>query len=415
MSKKQSIQVLNINFDITNHIHFVVYSVWINLEDYGTNNSIKKQHALIALKNNLTSHPVIHPISDFILSHWKHKSYNTMKVHSQNLAGFLNYLLKHQRKIKVYTLKDLCFHHASDFLNYLTINKKSRSTVLSYRATLTYFYVYLAKKGICAHTLSEFESLSSSHGFYKNKYLPPFEGVILPSQSKSYIEHHLPEIYILRLLELASIVSPSIALGVYMQIFGGLRVGEVVNIKRSDVKTIGPYGVEGLLLNIEKGIFRTDIRDTSGSSYVKKSRDQLILGFREWLKDLYKLHCNNFVKGIESEALFINKNGKPMTGASYRYYFNNLKKAFINYLKSSDNPNDKIASISLSNSKWSTHIGRGIFTNIIAESAQNPQDIALLRGDDNIASSLDYMSNTKRMKKNLESHLELMLNPQNHK
>ncbi|MGG0248777.1 site-specific integrase [Peribacillus frigoritolerans] len=413
MNKKYPAQVFNINFDITTKIKFVVHSVWVTLKDLESTNSLKKQHAVIALKTDVTSHPVIHPLSDFILSNWKHKSYNTMKLHTQNIASFLNYLLRNQRKLKIYTLQNLNFNHASDFLNHLTINKKSRSTVLSYRSTLTYFYVYLAKKELTENTLNDFKSIKNSYNSYSNKYTPPFEGVILPSKSKKYVEHHLPGIYILRLLELATSVSPSIALGVYMQFFGGLRVGEVINIKRSDVKTIGPYGVEGLLLNIEKGIFRTNIRDTSGSSYVKKNRDQLILGFRDWLKELYKMHYDNYVNNFESEALFINKHGKPMTGASYRYYFNNIKEEFIKYLKSSNNTNDKIASISLSMSSWSTHIGRGIFTNIVAESAQNPQDIALLRGDDNIDSSLDYMSNTKRMKRNLESHLELLFDTKN--
>ena len=59
-----------------------------------------------------------------------------------------------------------------------------------------------------------------------------------------------------------------------------------------------------------------------------------------------------------------------MTGASYRYYFTNAKKTFIDYLKQSQDPNDKIASISLSNTDWSTHIGRGIFTNMLAEVAK---------------------------------------------
>lgn len=410
MTKEHLAQILDINFNITKHIKFVPHSIWINLSDSQTKNSIKKQHSIVAVKNNRTSHPVIHPISEFILSRWKHMSYNTMRTHSQNISTFLNYLLINQRQLKIYTLQTLTFEHGSDFLNYLTINQKSRQTVLSYKSTLTHFYVYLAKKGIGSNNLDKFELHNNSHTSQRYKYSSPFEGVILPSKSKSYVEHHLPEIYILKLLEFSTTTSPIIALGVYMQLFGGLRMGEVVNLKRSDIKTIGPYGVEGLLLKIEKNNLRTDIRDSSGSSYVKKSRDQLVLGFRDWLKELYKAHYNNYLRNSDSEAVFVNKHGKAMTGASYRYYFKKIKSSFINYLKESSNPHDKIASISLANSNWSTHIGRGTFTNMIAESAQNPQDIALLRGDDDISSSLDYMSNTKRMKQNLEFHLELLLN-----
>ncbi|WP_431168319.1 site-specific integrase [Bacillus mycoides] len=328
-----------------------------------------------------------------------------MKIHAQNLAVFLNFLLRKQKSYKLYSLEHLNFEHAICFLNNLTLEGKSRATVLSYRRTIKEFFIYLSKNNLNNTLSTSNEHLISSKNSIVDYINTQFEGIIVPSSEKNNIEHDIPHIYILRFLEIVFEVANPIALGVYMQIFGGLRAGEVVNIRTSDIKLIGPYGQDGLLLNVKNSINRVDIKDGSGSSYVKKPRDQLILGFRDWLRQLYKLHYQQYVKNSDTNAIFLNKRGMPMTGASYRYYFTNAKKAFINYLKQSQEPNDKIASISLSNIDWSTHIGRGIFTNMLAEVAKNPQDVALLRGDDNISSSLDYMANTKRMKTNLEHYL----------
>ncbi|HFK1727739.1 TPA: site-specific integrase [Bacillus cereus] len=382
-----------------------MHPVWIRIGRNSQGTPMQKQHATLAIKTSITKQPVMHPLTDFIFSKWKHKSYNTMKIHTQNLAVFLNFLLKKQKSYKLYSLEHLHFEHAISFLNNLTLEGKSRATVLSYRRTITEFYIYLSKNNLISTLSTSNEHLINSQNLIVNYIKTQFENIVIPSSEKSNIEHDIPHIYLLRFLEITFEVAHPIALGVYMQIFGGLRNGEVVNIRTPDIKLIGPYGQDGLLLNVQNNMNRTDIKDGSGSSYVKKPRDQLVLGFRDWLKQLYILHYQQYIKNSNTNALFINKTGMPMTGASYRYYFTKAKIAFINYLKHSQDPNDKIASIALSNTDWSTHIGRGIFTNMLAEVAKNPQDVALLRGDDNISSSLDYMSNTKRMKTNLEHYL----------
>lgn len=397
--------ILSFNQDITDKIKFIMHPVWIRIGRDSRKAPIQKQHATLAIKTSITNQPVMHPLTDFIFSKWKHKSYNTMKIHAQNLAVFLNFLLKKQKSYKLYSLEHLHFEHAISFLNKLTLEGKSRATVLSYRRTITEFYIYLSKNNLISTLSTSNEHLINSQNPIVNYIKTQFENIIIPSSEKNNIEHDIPHIYILRFLEITFEVAHPIALGVYMQIFGGLRTGEVVNIRTSDIKLIGPYGQDGLLLNVQNNMNRTDIKDGSGSSYVKKPRDQLVLGFRDWLKQLYILHYQQYIKNSNTNAIFINKTGMPMTGASYRYYFTKAKIAFINYLKHSQDPNDKIASIALSNTDWSTHIGRGIFTNMLAEVAKNPQDVALLRGDDNISSSLDYMSNTKRMKTNLEYYL----------
>ncbi|PGS68220.1 hypothetical protein COC69_27045 [Bacillus cereus] len=397
--------ILPLTKNITDSISFIMYPVWIRVGWNSQGLPVPKQHATLAIKTTLSKHPILHPLTDFIFSTWKHKSYNTMKLHTQNIAAFLNFLLQKQASYKLYSLQQLRLEYARDFLHHLTLEGKSRTTILSYRYTIKAFFIYLSKNNL-SHTLStKSEQIKFYHHSITDYIHSQLENIIIPSVRKSTIEHDIPHIYILRFLEIVFDVANPIALGVYMQIFGGLRVGEVVNTKLSDIKLIGPYGQDGLLLHLQHHAYRTDIKDGSGSSYVKKQRDQLVLGFRTWLRELYTSHYQLYIKESTTNTIFINKTGKPMTGASYRYYFQKAKIAFIQYLKQSQDPNDKIASIALSNSDWSTHIGRGIFTNMLAEVAKNPQDIALLRGDSHVSSSLDYMSNTQRMKTNLELYL----------
>jgi hypothetical protein len=206
-------------------------------------------------------------------------------------------------------------------------------------------------------------------------------------------------------------IANPIALGVYIQIFGGLRIGEIVNVTHSSLSPIDPFCVEGLMVDLESQGLRYDLKDSSGANHVKKPREQLVLGFREWLKILYTNHLKNYTSN-ETDALFVNRDGKAMTGQSYRYQFSKVKQQFINDLLSSSKPVDRTTGMKLISSKWSTHIGRGIFTNLIAENASNLQEIVLMRGDSSFESSLTYLVNTETMKKKLEDYLDGMYGQQ---
>ncbi|WP_242319909.1 site-specific integrase [Bacillus cereus group sp. BfR-BA-01349] len=401
--KSRQENIIPIHSNNISSISFVMHPIWISFEHPTTQHVFRKQHATIALKNTRTSHPIIHPITAFIFDNWKHKSYNTMKVHAQNLVVFLNFLLGNRKKYRLHSFKDLHVNCGSDFLNQLALQKKSRATLLSYQRTVTHFFIYLSKQGMAVIPNASIVN----HPFENKKHTfssPLFSNVILPTKKKT-MEHNIPHTYILRFLELAFHVANPIALGVYMQIFGGLRIGEVVNLTYADIKTIGPFGQDGILLHVQHRLNRTDIKDRAGTNYVKKEREQLVLGFRNWLQELYKSHQTTYKSHSTNGAVFLNKHGKPMTGNSYRYYFQKTKDAFLSYLQQSEHAHDQLAAISLQHTSWSSHIGRGIFTNLIAENAKHPQDIMLLRGDDHLTSSLTYMAQTNRMKQNLETYL----------
>ncbi|CQR46442.1 hypothetical protein BN1058_00702 [Paraliobacillus sp. PM-2] len=97
-----------------------------------------------------------------------------------------------------------------------------------------------------------------------------------------------------------------------------------------------------------------------------------------------------------------------MSAKSYRQYFEKVKKYFIYCLRNSSNIDDKLLAHHLSMSKWSTHIGRGIFSNMLAEYAENPYEIAVPRGDNSLLSSLIYLKRTTRFRKKLEERINHM-------
>ncbi|MDY0409809.1 hypothetical protein [Paracerasibacillus soli] len=65
-----------------------------------------------------------------------------------------------------------------------------------------------------------------------------------------------------------------------------------------------------------------------------------------------------------------------------------VKKAFLRALSMEENIGDYAL---LAENSWSTHIGRGVFTNFLLDLGLNPTQIAIARGDRDINSALAYV------------------------
>ncbi|MDP1420123.1 hypothetical protein Q8G35_17420 [Peribacillus simplex] len=382
---------------------FIMISVWIDWGTLSDGKIIKKQFAAVALKNLDTGTHIIHPLTDFIINYWQAKKFNTQRKHALNTVKFLNYLLFNKRSMDIRSLSDLNFSDGNNYLNTLTSEGQSRGSVKDSERTLTYFYLWLIGKGVSNLDRNRFIKKVTQQG--KSYYESPFQ-VVYPEHRPSNVEHAFPIRYIPLLIEIAILVARPIALGVYIQLFGGLRVGEVVNLKRTQLKRRIANG--DFLFDIKDQNFRTDLKDSSGSSNVKRSRKQRVFQIRDWGESLFNDHIELFAAADKSNALFVNRDGKAMSGRSYRQYFDKLKRCFIEYLKTYGDSDDKLIAHHLSMMSWSTHIGRGTFTNMLAEIAENPYDIAFPRGDKSLLSSLSYMSRTERMRKKLEEKFNNM-------
>lgn len=389
-----------VRFDKNEHIKFCTVPTWIDYI-FHSNGDVEKRHlAVIGLKDVELDVHVIHPISQFITDHWKNKQYNTQRKHANNVVQFLNYLVSNRRKLKISSLTELTINHGTEYLNHLSLKGVKRSTVMDAERTLTTFYLWLIKIDVIPLIPEKvFEKKETHLGSY---FVSPFRP-LYPSKAPKEIEHTLPINYIPLLLEVAIAVAKPIALGLYFQIFGGLRVSEVVNLKRTQVARRMREG--DFILRLQNQNFRTDLREHSS---VKKVRTQRVLEINDWGHSLFKDHVNLYKPIDGSNALFVNRDGNALSQRSYRQYFQKVKDYFIATLENHGDSEQKLLAKHLKYMKWSTHIGRGTFTNMIAEDAENPYEIAHLRGDSNINSSLTYMVSTERIHKKIEDKFSNM-------
>ncbi|WP_235588519.1 tyrosine-type recombinase/integrase [Sporosarcina koreensis] len=389
-----------IHLDKNQRIKFVTVPVWMEYI-FHKKGEIEKRHlAVIGLKNTELDVHVIHPISQFIMDNWKNKEFNTQRKHANNIVQFLNYLVEHRRSINISSLTELTINLGTDYLNHLALKGVKTSTVKDAERTLTLFYFWLMKIDVISLVPEQVLEKKETHlGTY---FESPFHP-LYPAKKPKEIEHTLPINYIPMLLEVAIAVAKPIALGLYFQIFGGLRVSEVVNLKRTQVARRMQEG--DFILQLQNQNFRTDLKEHSS---VKKVRTQRVLEINDWGHSLLRDHIQLYKPLDGSNALFINRDGKALSQRSYRQYFQKVKDHFIALLENHGDSEQKILAKHLKYMKWSTHIGRGTFTNMVAEDAENPYEIAHLRGDSNINSSLTYMVSTERIHRKIEEKFSSM-------
>ncbi|MDF2646803.1 MAG: hypothetical protein K0Q73_2608 [Paenibacillus sp.] len=358
---------------------------------------------MIGLENIAQQVEVVHPISEFITDKWLGRRYNTQRKHANNLVFFLNYIFNNMNVLRISRYEDFNLDHGTIFLNWLSQNNKRRETVIQYERTLTHFFLWLSEKGVVDIKKENFVKVEGQYGAY---YLSPFGTISYPQKKPVNTEHMLPIKYIPLLLEIAVLVANPIVLGIYMQIFGGLRVGELMNLRRSS--TLRNFKNGNFLVKLASRNHRSDIKNASGSNYTKKNRNQIILQVHDWGKLIFNDHIKLYKDKDDTGALFVNRDGKAMTAESYRQYFTKVKKTLVKFLQLHGSPQDKIVAYHLNSSSWSTHIGRGTFTNLLADEVDNAFDLAFMRGDSNLLSSLAYMTNTERMRIKIEGKFKEM-------
>ncbi|MEB4859535.1 tyrosine-type recombinase/integrase [Priestia megaterium] len=381
-------------------IKFGTLPIWIDYVFYNDGRVQKKHFATIILKDiNLDIH-VIHPLTQFIFDNWKSREFNTQRKHANNIVKFLNYLLLNKKNLSVNTLRDLNFSHGTQYLNSLSSEGVNRTTVKGAERTLTSFYYWLTKHHVLNHISQDLFTKKEAQFF--SYYESPFHP-LYPNEKPKEIEHILPNEYIPLFLEIATLVAKPIALGIYFQIFGGLRISEVVNLKRTQVSRRMQTG--DFTLKLAKQNFRPDLKEDAS---VKKVRTQRVMQISDWGQILFKDHIRLFIPLDQSDALFVNRDKKALSQRSYRQYFQKIKDTFIKTLEEHGDNEQKLLAQHLKCQKWSTHIGRGTFTNMIAEDAENPYEIAHLRGDSDITSSLTYMVSTERIHKKIEEKMSHM-------
>jgi integrase len=377
---------------------------------------------IIAVRNNETGIEYGHPITEFI-----HKNYHAASLSLNNEKGpadtvvqFLNYLFKltNDNESAYQDLKDegllaLKNQHVEQYLEYCGEELgNNRATVKRKESYLTHFYNFLWNEGILNNNPQIY---TAKKMIKRNDNMVPIESLQSPfvytKPSQEYLNFKKRKDFLTQSQELTSDrklkrlnlsrefiyiavkMFPDIALAVAFQFYGGLRAGEVMNLTEKACISQGgsKYAESGLIVQIRdrQRMLFPDLKDTS-MNQVKNERDQAIL-IDPILSYTYKIHMKNLErlkKKVSNRPLFINSRLKPMSSSSYYARFAKLKKFYLGMLVNTEGRYQDFLDFSESN--WSTHIGRGTFTNMCIDAGFSPVQTAILRGDKSPDSMFQY-------------------------
>ena len=363
----------------------------------------------IMIHDARTSIQVPHPITEFITVKYAYhgKSLNSQLLPARIVCRFLNYILKSiDKKDKLFMqlaitgLKNLNLYHGSSYISHLTRSGLSRNTIKQYEGTLTKFFMFLSENNYINERIEPEFNYYKDRRTVKSLFEKSYLQTKYPSSKKSNTILKLKDFgknrYELMTLfiQVARAVSPDIALGICFQFYGGLRRGEVINVTKLDLEVIPN---ESMIVHIKdnRHILFSHLEDTS-SEFPKRTNYLSPRLCKQTIMDIplvwevYFKH-KDYLQNINTrnkQAIFINQDGNPMSGKVYERRFNKVKKHFLKELLKQGRYEDYTL---LSESYWSTHIGRGIYTNILFDMNLTPTQIAIARGDTNINSSMEYV------------------------
>jgi len=394
--------------------------------DFSKRKPIKRKEVFIVQCDDKNKNMWIpSPLTEYLHHYHSTHSPNTKVKSARVICEFINYLNK-----QVSLGEDACLNvlkggglyalnhsHLSKFINHIS-NKSEKEcsykTVKSKEEILIKFYSFLYQRGITnddAKILRKIAPVLGTGKYSKKRghyiLISPFEDsdnftITYPEKNRapSKVLKDMNQDIWEQLIEYAEYYYPNIALGVAFQCMGGVRMGEIVNLTRDSVKLF--RNQKHMRLDIQDRQFELfrerDINEKK--SQVKHPRiNQPVFNFNGRLFEIWDNHVerlNSNPKINNRMALFVDNEGKAMSGDSYEKYFYQLKNNFINLLGSEAY---QYLEKELRVHKWGTHIGRHIFTNHLikigavntSEGKPNPEYLRILRGDDSIYSSADYI------------------------
>ncbi|HAT4245820.1 TPA: tyrosine-type recombinase/integrase [Clostridium perfringens] len=349
-----------------------------------------------------------------IYQKYKNKSITNAKNIAITVCEFLNFvkdMCESEDDSKFIALKEeglygLDFYHLASFLNFCVTKKKNiYYTIKQKENRLFEFYDYLIKANLLKSNVKfKYKLIKDAKNKRNRVQISPFNEleyiVSYPHKNakkktkRKNLEEHLFEL----LIELSQKYTPSITLGIVIQSMGGLRKGELVNLRVQDLELDNrKHRMDAIVEQRHHELFMDRSVDLEGCG-VKKPRKQVIFNMDGSLYKHFEKHMNYRTsvfnkKGTFSSALMIDSKGQAMTGYTYEQQFQKLKKIFLETVKNTSYSTYS----SLKRDKWSTHICRGIFTNACISKgyAKNIRDLANLRGDFSEKSSKVYWDAAK--------------------
>ena len=302
---------------------------------------------------------------DFIRLRFGGKRFNTQKRYAQTLRLFIG-----DRK-----LSDIDAEYVKEYITRRAWSGIDRDTHDFEKRAIFKFIEFLEDRGVIAK-------------------IDRYELVGLPSATKNISEkiNDIKPEYQQMFLETVLIYQPRIAFLVLICMAGGLRPSEALNLTKSAITCIGPFGKDGWIVKIKDRELRPNF-----TAQCKKTRPQKIQAMGDLGARIYKKHLENYTTE-NNPALFTDENGNALTYEAFQQRFKRIKKHFIENLKSSGDPAAIAYGNFLETRRWGGHIGRGIFSNDITRHTRNIAEIAGARGDSSPASPIPYIQSDATMR-----------------
>ncbi len=348
----------------------------------------------IKLKDSKLCFPT--PFNAFLMEYQNRKT-STVALIAGIITQFLNYVF-FEMYPPISTIQELTLQHGISFLSSISCRSEVKTQYAEY---LTKFYFFCHKKDMAALDDIDFfvKCNSQQKEYIANIFVGKYE--VIYKKSIDAI-HEIDIVYLPMLFDTAKDIAPDIYLGLLLQFAGGLRASEIVSVEYGNIGFINDGGIFALKLKLEDKDLRPDL-STAFIAKVKRNRTQIVLPiFGDRLKEAYETHVKLY-RRENVNAVFIDKNGNPMTVNTYWKRFNRVKKNFIKRLYECQDLEVQEYALFLECFRWSTHIGRGTFSNIVAENANNIGEIAIIRGDTNLSSSLPYLNDNRSVEKKVQN------------
>ncbi|OOM76466.1 hypothetical protein CLPUN_26980 [Clostridium puniceum] len=374
--------------------------------------------AIIVVEDSKTGNQSPHVITHFLYKtyHKNAGSINTELAPARNIVQFLNYILMKKETDNAFDdvkgLTDLNINHANSYLEYCVEEKKNLNNTLEIKEMyLSEFYKYLDDEKILKESPTFIPNITTTYkGYTRTSYRLDFmyrktdekflyrkikrKDMVPKNYMNNYNRQEIRLKYIYEFLLIALKEKPEISFAVALQIFAGLRMGEVVNLMKSSLLSQNnkKYGEDGLIILVRdnQDILFPRLKNLATVA-VKKPRDQACLS-NKLLSYCYKNHINNIIpklqKGNKSDILFFDIDGNAMSGDTYENRFNELKDIYKGYLLGTNGRYEDYREFS--ETRWGTHICRGIFTNFCHDAGFSVEQTAILRGDSNTHSMSSY-------------------------
>jgi integrase len=345
----------------------------------------------------------------------------TLRTRGSFICLFLNYVLIDMcEEFRITNLKNITIEHGNRFLQAyadgeVTRFRKKKRTMAKMIIEVARFYTWLQaihdKDAVHIHGIKMLEKVDGNNrdGETHCSYNTPFQ-VHLSPKVDDPIFRDMPDKAFWTLIKLSQIYYPEITLGLCLEAFAGLRVGEVCNVRQH----ICPLDGGGIVYRKTSGklsSFKVNLKnkypmrsDGVDVGSIKRYRNQYVyIKFLPYLVPIFEKHMTwlnhkNIDKGYY--PLFVEGNGMAMTTQNYRKKFKRLVHEYlVDVLIRSDDYKMRIYGQMLMNEELSTHALRHWFTVQLVLNNESVHSIADWRGDTNDSTALIYVNNKSELRR----------------